>query len=121
MFAPTLQAYLAYGIPRSDIKFFAMLQKVISTPTRACFLMLICLHCICSIMRLGFFFVLDAVVKTGEYNNVKYLLPQAAYTVGGHSFNAATMEFSLLKSKSTSHRSQLVRTHWPSVSNFPSY
>lgn len=68
------------------------------------------LHLQYNVTRVFFFFVLDAVVKTGEYNNVKYLLPQAAYTVGGHSFNAATMEFSLLKSKSTSHRSQLVRT-----------
>jgi hypothetical protein len=25
-----LQAYLAYGIPRSDLKFFALLQKVIT-------------------------------------------------------------------------------------------
>jgi hypothetical protein len=55
-----MHAYLAYGIPRSDLKFFALLQK-------------------------------------------------AAYTVGGHSFNAATIEFCLLKSKSTVHRPQLVR------------
>ncbi|XP_024393324.1 uncharacterized protein [Physcomitrium patens] len=53
-----MHAYLAYGIPKSDLKFFALLQK-------------------------------------------------AAYTVGGHSFNAATMEFCLLRSKSTAHRPQL--------------
>ncbi|KAG0504349.1 hypothetical protein KC19_N040600 [Ceratodon purpureus] len=35
------------------------------------------------------------------------LLQKAAYTVGGHSFNAATIEFCLLRSKSTAHRPQL--------------
>ncbi|XP_073387785.1 uncharacterized protein [Physcomitrium patens] len=53
-----MHAYLAYGIPKSDVKFLALLQK-------------------------------------------------AAYTVGGYSFNAATMAFCLLRSKSTAHRSQL--------------
>jgi hypothetical protein len=34
---------------------------------------------------------------------------QAAYTVGGHSFNAATIEYCLLKSKSTATRPHIVR------------
>ena len=42
---------------------------------------------------------------------------QAAYTVGGHSFNAATIEFCLLRSKSTAHRRQLVSTASLSVTN----
>lgn len=36
---------------------------------------------------------------------------QAAYTVGGHSFNAATIEYCLLKSKSTATRPQIVRIY----------
>ncbi|CAK9865095.1 unnamed protein product [Sphagnum jensenii] len=36
------------------------------------------------------------------------LLQKAAYTVGGHSFNAATIEYCLLKSKSTATRPQIM-------------
>ncbi|CAM6102474.1 unnamed protein product [Calypogeia fissa] len=53
-----MHAFLTYGIPRNDLKYFALLQK-------------------------------------------------AAFNVGGHSFNAATIEHSLLKGKSPSYRPQL--------------
>ncbi|BBM98437.1 hypothetical protein MPTK1_1g13540 [Marchantia polymorpha subsp. ruderalis] len=54
-----MHAYLAYGIPRNDLKYFSLLQK-------------------------------------------------AAYNVGGHSFNAATIEFSLLRGRPPSYRPQIV-------------
>ncbi|BBG98707.1 HXXXD-type acyl-transferase family protein [Prunus dulcis] len=52
------QAYLAYGVPRSDLKLFSLMQK-------------------------------------------------AAYTVGGHSFSAAAIEYVILKMKPPLHRPQI--------------
>ncbi|XP_042485060.1 uncharacterized protein LOC122065327 isoform X5 [Macadamia integrifolia] len=52
-----MHAYLAYGVPRSDLKLFSLMQK-------------------------------------------------AAYTVGGHSFNAAAIEYVILKMKPPVHRPQ---------------
>ncbi|CAN1804123.1 Rho GTPase-activating protein 7 [Linum perenne] len=52
------QAYLAYGVPRSDLKLFSLMQK-------------------------------------------------AAYTVGGHSFSAAAIEYAILKMKPPLHRPQI--------------
>ncbi|KDP33990.1 hypothetical protein JCGZ_07561 [Jatropha curcas] len=53
-----MHAFLAYGIPRSDIKLFSLMQK-------------------------------------------------AAYTIGGHSFSAADIEFIILKMKPPAHRPQI--------------
>ncbi|CAN8259547.1 unnamed protein product [Cochlearia groenlandica] len=53
-----MHAYLAYGVPRSDLKLFSLMQK-------------------------------------------------AAYTVGGHSYTAATMEYVILKMKPPMHRPQI--------------
>ncbi|KAL3699661.1 hypothetical protein R1sor_017683 [Riccia sorocarpa] len=53
-----MHAYLAYGIPRNDLKYFSLIQK-------------------------------------------------AAYNVGGHSFSAATIEFSLLRGKPPPYRPQI--------------
>ncbi|KAG2722445.1 hypothetical protein I3760_02G129000 [Carya illinoinensis] len=53
-----MHAYLAYGVPRSDLKLFSLMQKV-------------------------------------------------AYTVGGHSFSAATIEYVILKMKPPHHRPQI--------------
>lgn len=53
-----MHAYLAYGVPRSELKLFALMQK-------------------------------------------------AAYTVGGHSFNAATIEYVILRMKPPIHRPQM--------------
>ncbi|KAG2728455.1 hypothetical protein I3760_01G205900 [Carya illinoinensis] len=53
-----MHAYLAYGVPRSDLKLFSLLQK-------------------------------------------------AAYTVGGHSFSAAAIEYVILKMKPPLHRPQI--------------
>ncbi|KAL6603270.1 hypothetical protein ACP70R_043631 [Stipagrostis hirtigluma subsp. patula] len=53
-----MHAYLAYGVPRSDMKLFSLMQK-------------------------------------------------AAYTIGGHSFNAAFIEYVILKMKPPSHRPQM--------------
>ncbi|CAM8958870.1 unnamed protein product [Rhodiola kirilowii] len=54
------QAYLAYGVPKSELKLFSLMQK-------------------------------------------------AAYTVGGHSFSAAAIEYVILKMKPPVHRPQIVR------------
>ncbi|XP_031384929.1 uncharacterized protein LOC116198816 isoform X6 [Punica granatum] len=56
--AMIMHAYLAYGVPRSDLKLFSLMQK-------------------------------------------------AAYTVGGHSFNAAAIEYGILKMKPPMHRPQI--------------
>ncbi|XP_050289559.1 uncharacterized protein LOC126727677 isoform X2 [Quercus robur] len=53
-----MHAYLAYGVPRSDLKLFSLMQK-------------------------------------------------AAYTVGGHSFSAAAIEYVILKMKPPLHRPQI--------------
>lgn len=53
-----MHAYLAYGVPRSDLKLFSLMQK-------------------------------------------------AAYTVGGHSFSAAAIEYVILKMKPPLHRQQI--------------
>ncbi|CAN6200585.1 unnamed protein product [Urochloa humidicola] len=53
-----MHAYLAYGVPRSDMKMFSLMQK-------------------------------------------------AAYTIGGHSFSAAFIEYVILKMKPPSHRPQM--------------
>ncbi|WCJ37183.1 hypothetical protein M5689_018336 [Euphorbia peplus] len=53
-----MHAYLAYGVPRSDLKLFSLMQK-------------------------------------------------AAYTVGGHSFTAAAIEYVILKMKPPLHRPQI--------------
>ncbi|XP_006300100.2 uncharacterized protein LOC17890863 [Capsella rubella] len=53
-----MHAYLAYGVPRSDLKLFSLMQK-------------------------------------------------AAYTVGGHSYTAAAMEYVILKMKPPMHRPQI--------------
>ncbi|KAK2965447.1 hypothetical protein RJ640_008241 [Escallonia rubra] len=53
-----MHAYLAYGVPRSDLKLFSLMQK-------------------------------------------------AAYTVGGHSFSAAAIEYIILKMKPPVHRPQI--------------
>ncbi|XP_059640098.1 uncharacterized protein LOC132282439 isoform X2 [Cornus florida] len=53
-----MHAYLAYGVPRSDLKLFSLMQK-------------------------------------------------AAYTVGGHSFSAAVIEYVILKMKPPVHRPQI--------------
>ncbi|KAL5199276.1 hypothetical protein ABZP36_020479 [Zizania latifolia] len=53
-----MHAYLAYGVPRSDMKLFSLMQKV-------------------------------------------------AYTVGGHSFSAAFIEYVILKMKPPNHRPQM--------------
>ncbi|CAN1299074.1 hypothetical protein LINPERPRIM_LOCUS24052, partial [Linum perenne] len=53
-----MHAYLAYGVPRSDLKLFSLMQK-------------------------------------------------AAYTVGGHSFSAAAIEYAVLKMKTPLHRPQI--------------
>ncbi|KAL5224517.1 hypothetical protein ABZP36_011156 [Zizania latifolia] len=53
-----MHAYLAYGVPRSDIKLFSLMQK-------------------------------------------------AAYTIGGHSFSAAFIEYVILKMKPPNHRPQM--------------
>ncbi|GKV26819.1 hypothetical protein SLEP1_g36048 [Rubroshorea leprosula] len=53
-----MHAYLAYGVPRSDLKLFSLMQK-------------------------------------------------AAYTVGGHSFSAAAIEYAILKMKQPLHRPQI--------------
>ncbi|KAM0959467.1 hypothetical protein ACFX2I_024573 [Malus domestica] len=53
-----MHAYLAYGVPRSDLKLFSLMQK-------------------------------------------------AAYTVGGHSFSAAAIEYAILKMKPPLHRPQI--------------
>ncbi|KAL6010455.1 hypothetical protein ACLOJK_000888 [Asimina triloba] len=53
-----MHAYLAYGVPKSDIKLFSLMQK-------------------------------------------------AAYTVGGHSFSAADIEYIMLKMKPPGHRPQI--------------
>ncbi|KAF3325608.1 hypothetical protein FCM35_KLT08688 [Carex littledalei] len=53
-----MHAYLAYGVPRGDMKLFSLMQK-------------------------------------------------AAYTVGGHSFNASCIEYVILKMKLPIHRSQM--------------
>ncbi|KAK4774922.1 hypothetical protein SAY86_009857 [Trapa natans] len=56
--AMIMHAYLAYGVPRSDLKLFSLMQK-------------------------------------------------AAYTVGGHSFTAAAIEYGILKMKPPPHRPQI--------------
>ncbi|KAI4325188.1 hypothetical protein MLD38_030606 [Melastoma candidum] len=56
--AMIMHAYLAYGVPRSDLKLFSLMQK-------------------------------------------------AAYTVGGHSFTAAAIEYGILKTKPPLHRPQM--------------
>lgn len=81
------KAYLAYGVPKSDLKLFSLMQKVISLDRRLCFVLLI------SLLPYLIPFVLD---------------PQAAYTVGGHSYTAATMEYVILKMKPPMHRPQIV-------------
>ncbi|KAF8083266.1 hypothetical protein N665_0786s0011 [Sinapis alba] len=53
-----MHAYLAYGVPKSDLKLFSLMQK-------------------------------------------------AAYTVGGHSYTAAAMEYVILKMKPPTHRPQI--------------
>ncbi|CAH8384866.1 unnamed protein product [Eruca vesicaria subsp. sativa] len=53
-----MHAYLAYGVPKSDMKLFSLMQK-------------------------------------------------ATYTVGGHSYTAATMEYVILKMKPPTHRPQI--------------
>ncbi|CAH2037309.1 unnamed protein product [Thlaspi arvense] len=53
-----MHAYLAYGVPKTDLKLFSLMQK-------------------------------------------------AAYTVGGHSYNAATIEYMTLKMKPPLHRPQI--------------
>ncbi|KAF2285095.1 hypothetical protein GH714_037857 [Hevea brasiliensis] len=53
-----MHAFLAYGVPRSDIKLFSLMQK-------------------------------------------------AAYTIGGHTFSAADIEFVILKMKPPAHRPQI--------------
>ncbi|CAL1373876.1 unnamed protein product [Linum trigynum] len=53
-----MHAYLAYGVPKSDLKLFSLMQK-------------------------------------------------AAYTVGGHSFSAAAIEYAILKMKPPLHRPQI--------------
>ncbi|CAN0880306.1 hypothetical protein LINGRAHAP2_LOCUS13596 [Linum grandiflorum] len=53
-----MHAYIAYGVPRSDLKLFSLMQK-------------------------------------------------AAYTVGGHSFSAAAIEYAILKMKPPLHRPQI--------------
>ncbi|XP_068660202.1 uncharacterized protein [Aristolochia californica] len=53
-----MHAYLAYGVPKSEIKFFSLMQKV-------------------------------------------------SYTVGGHSFSAAEIEYNILKMKPPAHRPQI--------------
>lgn len=53
-----MHAYLAYGVPRNDLKLFSLMQK-------------------------------------------------AAYTVGGHSYNAAAIEYMILKMKPPLHRPQI--------------
>jgi hypothetical protein len=53
-----IQAYLAYGVPKTDLKLFSLMQK-------------------------------------------------AAYTVGGHSYNAATIEYMTLKMSPPLHRPQI--------------
>ncbi|KAL6996067.1 hypothetical protein U1Q18_006203 [Sarracenia purpurea var. burkii] len=53
-----MHAYLAYGVPRSDLKLYSLMQK-------------------------------------------------AAYTVGGHSFSAAAIEYVILKMKPPAHRPQI--------------
>lgn len=53
-----MHAYLAYGVPRSDIKLFSLMQK-------------------------------------------------AAYTIGGHSFSAAFIEYVILKMRPPNHRPQM--------------
>ncbi|KAG2319819.1 hypothetical protein Bca52824_013032 [Brassica carinata] len=53
-----MHAYLAYGVPKTDLKFFSLMQK-------------------------------------------------AAYTVGGHSYNAATIEYMTLKMNPPLHRPQI--------------
>ncbi|KAG2272132.1 hypothetical protein Bca52824_066687 [Brassica carinata] len=55
-----MHAYLAYGVPKSDLKLFSLMQK-------------------------------------------------AAYTVGGHSYTAAAMEYVILKMKPPTHRPQIVK------------
>ncbi|KAJ0021421.1 hypothetical protein Pint_32411 [Pistacia integerrima] len=60
-----MHAYLAYGVPRSDLKLFSLMQKV-------------CL-----------------------------LIIMAAYTVGGHSYSAAAIEYVILKMKPPLHRPQI--------------
>jgi hypothetical protein len=82
-----MHAYLAYGVPKSDLKLFSLMQKVISLDRRLCFVLLI------SLLPYLIPFVLD---------------PQAAYTVGGHSYTAATMEYVILKMKPPMHRPQIV-------------
>ncbi|KAH9662177.1 hypothetical protein KPL70_024759 [Citrus sinensis] len=54
-----MHAYLAYGVPRNDLKLFSLMQK-------------------------------------------------AAYTVGGHSYNAAAIEYMILKMKPPLHRPQII-------------
>jgi hypothetical protein len=81
-----MHAYLAYGVPKSDLKLFSLMQKVISLDRRLCFVLLI------SLLPYLIPFVLD---------------PQAAYTVGGHSYTAATMEYVILKMKPPMHRPQI--------------
>ncbi|KAF8025159.1 hypothetical protein BT93_F2103 [Corymbia citriodora subsp. variegata] len=56
--AMIMHAYLAYGVPKSDMKLFSLMQK-------------------------------------------------AAYTVGGHSFSAAVIEYGILKMKPPLHRPQI--------------
>lgn len=104
------QAYLAYGIPRSDLKFFALLQKVITLNQEK--KIFVWMHGSYKKHWVKLYSITQIYCRViSQWNNVVlFLSEQAAYTVGGHSFNAATIEFCLLKSKSTAHRPQLVST-----------
>ena len=76
---------MAYGVPKSDLKLFSLMQKVIYISLRISFFALF-LPCLIPFM----------------------FASQAAYTVGGHSYTAAAMEYVILKMKPPTHRPQIV-------------
>lgn len=97
------QGYLAYGVPKSDLKLFSLMQKVSFNFMLVFFL-----------FHQPFFIYIYIYV----WSDIialwwSWLLLQAAYTVGGHSFTATSIEFGILKLKPPLHRPQIVRSSFP--------
>lgn len=90
--SPFIQGYLAYGVPKSDMKLFSLMQKVGDYSFTG------------FLQSLSWFFILLVEIKL--ISMVQIL--QAAYTIGGQSLSAAYIEYIILKMKPPAHRPQIV-------------
>lgn len=79
-----MQAYLAYGVPKATWNSSPWCKRLHYHLWHAWF---------CSLL---------------SYLILVCFAPQAAYTVGGHSYTAAAMEYVILKMKPPTHRPQIV-------------